>query len=63
VVFDHLPRYVGSAGTVVCPRCGGSVQRIRRRWIDRMLSAFAPLRRYRCHSPRCGWEGNEAERR
>jgi hypothetical protein len=62
VAPDRLPRYAGSVGAAACPRCGGTVQRIRRRWIDRVLSVFARLRRYRCHSPLCGWEGNLRER-
>jgi hypothetical protein len=60
----HRPRsYVGSAGAAACPRCGGAVQRIRRRWIDRLVSLFGRVRRYRCHSLVCGWEGNLRERR
>jgi hypothetical protein len=41
----------------LCPLCGEPVQRIRRRPIDRLLSLFFPVRRYRCVQFRCGWEG------
>jgi hypothetical protein len=34
------------------------VTRVPRRFVDVLLSAFVPLRRYRCRSLDCGWEGN-----
>jgi hypothetical protein len=40
-----------------CPRCKGPVYRIRRRFADRVLSLFVPVRRYRCSSWACGWTG------
>jgi hypothetical protein len=41
-----------------CPRCNGSVYRIHRRVIDKLVCIFIPIRRYRCHSDDCRWEGN-----
>jgi hypothetical protein len=41
-----------------CPKCGSGVERISRRWIDRVMSSFLPSRRYRCRSIACKWEGN-----
>jgi hypothetical protein len=41
-----------------CPNCGGELVRIRRRVIDRLLSAFVPVRRFRCSMLECGHEGN-----
>lgn len=41
-----------------CPRCHSSVNRIPRRFIDRLLSLAFPVHRYRCHSIICSWEGN-----
>lgn len=41
-----------------CPVCDDQVYRVPRRLIDRFLSLFAPVQRYRCLSPHCGWEGN-----
>jgi hypothetical protein len=38
--------------------CTGSVDRIRRRPIDRIVSLFVPVQRYRCLNLACGWEGN-----
>jgi len=43
---------------LACPRCKTSVLRIRRRLIDRLISAVYPVHRYRCHSFICHWEGN-----
>jgi hypothetical protein len=56
------------ASPVACPRCDGVVERIPRLGIDRLLSFFVPLRRYRCANLACNWEGtlraphNEAQR-
>jgi len=41
-----------------CPRCYGSVMRVRRRYIDRLISVVVPVHRYHCISPSCGWTGN-----
>jgi len=41
-----------------CPVCNAHTHRIPRRFIDRLLSIFTPLRRYRCQSMKCTWEGN-----
>jgi hypothetical protein len=48
-----------------CPRCGGGsshleLQRIPRRAVDRLLSAFHTIHRYRCRATGCGWVGNLA---
>jgi uncharacterized integral membrane protein len=40
-----------------CPRCGGEVHRIHRRWYHRALSLILPLRRYGCKDRACGWQG------
>jgi hypothetical protein len=45
-----------------CPRCNGSICRIRRRFVDRFVSLFTPVRRYQC-SNYCGWESNLRQRR
>lgn len=50
--------YQGSVAEVHCPRCQAVAYRVRRRWIDRLISLFRPVRRYRCHEFRCDWEGN-----
>ena len=47
-----------SAGGPKCPRCDGSAYRIPRRFVDLLLSFFVSVRRYRCRSKTCGWEGN-----
>lgn len=41
-----------------CPQCGAQLVRIPRRAIDRLVSAFWPVRRYRCNDFQCQWEGN-----
>lgn len=43
---------------VLCPCCCGSMIRIWRRPIDRALSFFTPLHRFRCEAHDCLWEGN-----
>jgi len=45
---------------VSCPQCGRPADRIRRRLIDRIVSLFTPIRRYRCWHFSCEWEGNLA---
>ena len=42
----------------MCPRCNAPVFRVSRRLVDVLISVFVPLRRYRCRSMNCGWEGN-----
>lgn len=41
-----------------CPDCNDSVYRVQRRLIDRIISLVNPVRRYRCGSLGCLWEGN-----
>ena len=45
-----------------CPHCNGPIKRIPRRFIDRLLSMFSSIHRYRCRSMQCGWEGNLPEK-
>lgn len=40
-----------------CPQCGGALELIHRQPIDRLVSFFSPVHRYRCIEPACGWEG------
>lgn len=54
---------VPAANRPTCPECGAAVDRIARRWLDRLLSLFTPVRRYRCRSMACGWEGQLRNRR
>jgi hypothetical protein len=51
---------IGLRHAVTCPRCNGFVRRIRRRPIDRLVSVFVPMHRYRCCELGCGWEGNRS---
>jgi hypothetical protein len=44
----------------VCPKCRSGVNRVPRRFIDRLLSLVHPIHRYHCRSFVCGWEGNQA---
>lgn len=46
-----------------CPRCKGSIYRVPRRTVDRILSLFVPVHRYRCSMMGCDWEGNLRVRR
>jgi hypothetical protein len=40
-----------------CPRCAEPVYKVHRNRGDRLLSVLQKVRRYRCRSPACGWEG------
>jgi hypothetical protein len=40
-----------------CPRCGGDLARIHRRWRDRAANLFVPVRRYQCKDRECRWRG------
>lgn len=46
-----------------CPRCDGPIDRIPRLALDRLVSLVVPLRRYRCCTPACAWEGTLRTRR
>ncbi len=51
-------------GACRCPACGApGLIRIHRRPIDRFLSLFVGLQRYRCPQFQCQWEGNLSQRR
>ena len=41
----------------MCPKCGADLDRIRRTSIDRLVSVFYEVHRYKCHSSRCDWSG------
>jgi hypothetical protein len=41
----------------VCPRCGEELHRIHRTPLDKLISRFVHVHRYRCANPRCRWEG------
>jgi hypothetical protein len=45
-----------------CPLCKGPLIRVRRRFVDRLMSLVRPVSRYRC-SIGCDWEGNLSARR
>jgi hypothetical protein len=48
-----------NSGPYACPACGmGGLLRVRRRFIDRILSLFVGQRRFRCTHVGCQWEGN-----
>ena len=46
------------SATHVCPKCGGSLVRIRRSFLDRWISRlFGRIQRYRCEQFGCDWQG------
>ncbi len=51
------PEYMHVSGRS-CPECHGPLDRIPRRFIDRVSSLFTPTQRYRCRGFSCRWEGN-----
>lgn len=42
----------------ICPCCDAKLIRIPRRPIDRLLSLFMPIQRFRCTRFQCQWVGN-----
>ena len=42
----------------LCPECHSSLNRVPRRFIDRLVSLVYPVHRYHCRSFACAWEGN-----
>lgn len=40
-------------GKIICPQCGETAMRVKRRLRDRFLSLFKPVKRYRCGF--CNW--------
>ena len=40
-----------------CPSCQGRLYRVPRHFFDVVISKFTPVRRYRCFSVACCWEG------
>lgn len=56
--FGHPPPLAQARWQPLCPACGCSVNRVTRRWHDRVLALLLPVRRYRCMALRCGWQGN-----
>lgn len=40
-------------GKIVCPQCGDTATRVRRRLRDRLVSLIRPVKRYRCDF--CDW--------
>lgn len=58
--FEPASGPVVSAKSVspVCPDCHSTLNRVPRRFIDRLLSLVYPVHRYRCRSFDCNWEGN-----
>lgn len=43
---------------LACPQCGLALIRIQRRAIDRIISLFSPVQRFRCRNHSCQWQGN-----
>ncbi len=52
-----------SSHSRACPRCHSAVFNVSRRLSDLFLSLFIPLRRYRCISMKCSWEGTLREKK
>ncbi len=44
-----------------CPICGSTLERIHRKPLERMLSSFVSIRRYRCPNSECNWKGRFIE--
>jgi hypothetical protein len=42
----------------MCPRCGGPLRRIPRRFIDVICHPLRPVARFHCKTVSCDWLGN-----
>jgi hypothetical protein len=40
-----------------CPQCNGSIYRIHRHRLDRLISLYVPVQRFRCANDQCLWRG------
>jgi len=40
-----------------CPRCDGNIHRVHRHALDRLISLYVPVQRYRCANDQCLWHG------
>jgi len=54
---------MAASSTFQCPSCGSSgaalnLERVPRRFVDRVVSIVRRQHRYRCRAAACGWEGN-----
>jgi hypothetical protein len=49
----HAPRF----SVLKCPHCQGELHRVHRRTIDRVVSLYVPVARYRCRTRDCMWTG------
>ena len=59
---QHTPEsefgdYIG-VRKLMCPNCDAKLIRTPRRPMDRLLSLFIPLQRFRCTHFQCQWVGN-----
>ncbi|HRD97913.1 MAG TPA: hypothetical protein PLA97_16110, partial [Rubrivivax sp.] len=45
------------ADSLPCPDCGAALVRVHRHMLDRWVSVFRSVHRYRCTSRTCGWAG------
>ncbi len=55
---DTRPKTYSGISKRSCPDCTARLVRIARRPVDRLQSLFVPVKRYRCRTFMCGWEGN-----
>jgi len=44
-----------------CPRCGEPAYRVRRSPLDKFISLFRLVHRYRCSDAWCAWEGRQRQ--
>jgi len=59
VIRAHASSYDAHPDSYACPICGArDLIRIRRRFIDRIVSLFVRQRRFRCTHSGCQWAGN-----
>ena len=60
IAIKQINPVASFANERVCPECNAPVERVQRRFIDRLVSMITLVHRYRCrdHGWGCDWEGN-----
>jgi hypothetical protein len=56
-IAAHFAGSRPALGRPTCPQCRSALRHVQRRPIDRLLSHWVPVRRYRCRAMACDWAG------
>ena len=59
-IFASLRRRLLHAASLTdlhCPKCGATIHRVHRNFVDRLINGIVPVRRYGCSNADCRWVG------